>query len=86
MLRCHRGLALLHCLRARNPQSRQNLITRVPGYIAALPVLAKCDLEGNPVEHLDTGMTFTLTRFNLKSASEMVTENWRHHEQVLRCC
>jgi hypothetical protein len=47
-----------------------------------MPVLAACNLEGNPIEHLDTGMTFTLTQFNLKSASEMVTENWRHHEQV----
>ena len=60
----------------------QNLIKRVPAYVAALPVLAKCNLEGNPVEHLDSGMTFTLTQFNLRSASEMVTETWRHHEQV----
>ena len=51
--------------------------------MTAMPVLAKCNLEGNPIEHLDTGMTFTLTQFNLKSATEMVTENWRHHEQVM---
>jgi hypothetical protein len=59
----------------------QNLITSVPGYIATMPALLKCNLEGNPIEHLDTRMTFTLTQFNLKSASEMVTENWRHQEQ-----
>ena len=60
----------------------QNAITRVPRYIAVLPALVTCNLEGNPVEHLDNGMTFTLTQFNLKSASEMVKESWRHHEQV----
>lgn len=61
----------------------QNFIKIVPAYIPALPALVKCNLEGNPVEHLDTAMTFTLTQFNLKSASEMVTEHWRHHEQVV---
>ena len=61
----------------------QNLIKVVPAYIPALPALVKCNLEGNPVERLDTAMTFTLTQFNLKSASEMVTEHWRHHEQVV---
>lgn len=66
-----------------NSRLRQNLIKSVPAYITAMPVLAKCNLEGNPIEHLDTGMTFTLTQFNLKSATEMVTENWRHHEQVM---
>ena len=63
-------------------QLLQNLIKRVPAYVTAMPVLAKCNLEGNPVEHLDSGMTATLTQFNLRSASEMVTETWRHHEQV----
>ena len=63
--------------------SPQNAIRRVPGYIAALPALVTCNLEGNPIEHLDNGMTFTLTQFNLKSSSEMVKESWRHHEQVV---
>jgi hypothetical protein len=63
--------------------SPQNAIRRVPGYIAALPALVTCNLEGNPIENLDNGMTFTLTQFNLKSSSEMVKESWRHHEQVV---
>jgi hypothetical protein len=62
--------------------SLQNAIKIVPDYIATLPALATCNLEGNPIEQLATSMTFTLTRFNLRSASEMVTESWRHQEQV----
>jgi len=59
----------------------QNFITSVPGYAAIMPALIKCNLEGNPIEHLDTRMSFTLTQFNLKSATEMVRESWRHQEQ-----
>lgn len=66
--------------------SPQNAIRSIPGYIAALPALVTCNMEGNPVEHMDNGMTFTLTQFNLKSASEMVKESWRHHEQVVSAC
>jgi hypothetical protein len=71
---------------AFNAPSLQNLIKIVPGYIAALPILSKCNLESNPIEHLDPVMASTLTRFNLKSSTEMFTENWRHHEQVLLFC
>ncbi len=46
----------------------QNLIKFVPAYITAIPVLAKCNLEGNAVQHVETGSAFTPTH-----AADIVT-------------